>query len=86
MKIGIKGRVKIELFDKDGNLKAVRYGHNILTTYGLKYVADRIIERSMTAMSHMAIGSDDTTPTVSDTALGNELARSGFTSTYTTNN
>ena len=38
-------------------------------------------DASATAMSHMGIGSGSTAAAASDTALGNQLARTGLTST-----
>ena len=73
----IRGRVKLELFDKDGNLKDVREILNTITEAGDAHVADQLsASPDENAMSHMAIG----TGTPTSTALGNEVHRNALTS------
>jgi hypothetical protein len=68
-----KCNVHLELFDKEGILKDERWGHNIIPTVGLAYIADRLSSSPTQAIiSHIAIGTDSTTPASTDTALGAE--------------
>ena len=86
----ITGAVEIKLFDKDGNVKDQRNIKNLVVTTGKTFIAERMVG-TPTAMSHMAIGSDNTAADVADTALGTELGRvalasatsSGAVVTYT---
>ena len=76
-RLQIKGKLHLQLFDKDGKLKDERLVENTVTALGDAYVADCVSDRGETQMSHMAIG----TGTPSATALGVELDRNALTST-----
>ena len=73
------GRLVIQLFDKDGNMKDERHLENMVVTAGKGYIAARIATAA-TLVSHIAIGSGSTAPTLADTALGSELGRAVITS------
>tara|TARA_Y100001937_G_scaffold60289_1_gene82630 strand:+ start:3105 stop:3533 length:429 start_codon:yes stop_codon:yes gene_type:complete len=72
----MKGRLTIALNDE-----IVQEVDNLVVTAGKGYVASRMAGTSATVMSHMAIGSGTSAAAASDTALGNELARTQLTST-----
>ena len=72
----MKGRLTIALNDE-----IVQEVDNLVVTAGKGYVASRMEGTSANVMSHMAIGSGTSAAAASDTALGNELARTGLTST-----
>ena len=55
-----KGHLTIELFDKDGSLIDTQSIKNVVVNNGLNYIASRMKDATATAMSHMAIGSDNT--------------------------
>lgn len=57
--------------------------HNTAVAGLLQYIVDNLdIDQSTNEnASHLAIGTDDTTPTVNDSALGNEVHRNAVTST-----
>lgn len=75
--ISEKNNVKIQLFDKDGNLKETRELHNAVTTAGKNAIADQILgSPSLAKMGWMAIG----TGSPAATLLGAENARVAFTS------
>ena len=76
-KVGIKGKLHIELRDKDGKLKDERLIENTVTALGDAFVADCVCGGAAAYMSWMAIG----TGTPSATALGVELDRNAVTST-----
>ncbi len=72
--IKLTGRVSIQLFDKDGNIKDSREIKNLVVTVGKEFIAARMVG-TPTEMSHMALGADNTAAAVGDTALGSELGR-----------
>ena len=75
------GHVRIDMRDAMGNLKQVLEIPNLVVTTGLQYIADQLSDQGEAAMSHMAIGSDNTAATAGDTTLGTELGRVALTST-----
>jgi len=80
-RITIKGKLHIQLFDKDGNLKDERKIHNVITQSGDAWVADQLSDQGQSAMSHMAIGTGSNAAASTDTALQTELDRNALTST-----
>ena len=81
-----KGRLTLELFDKDGNLKEPQNIKNVVVNNGLNYIASRMKDASATAMSHMAIGSGNTAAAAGDTAPETQLGRVALTSTTVSSN
>lgn len=62
-----------------------RHVQNLVTTAGKSLVAS-LLDGSGNALSHIAVGSDNTTPTLADTALvGTEHERVSATSAVVTN-
>lgn len=78
------GRLTIEVFGENGQLKEFREINNLVVAVGRYYIAQRMISTgpnsAPTAMSHMALGSSGSAPASGDTALGSELGRVGLTS------
>ena len=74
------GRLKIEVFGEDGKLKQVAAIPNLVVTTGKEFIASRMTAASASVMSHMAVGTDSTSPVAGDTALGAEIARVALTS------
>lgn len=85
--LNIKGRLKIHVWDVE-TLETKQYLEvdNLVVDVGLDYIASRMKDATATAMSHMAAGSDGTTPAAGNTALGTELGRVALTSTTVTSN
>jgi len=77
----LKGKLTIALNDE-----VVQEVPNLVVTTGKDYVASRMKDTTATAMSHMAIGTGSTAAAASDTALGNQSARTTLTSTTVTDN
>lgn len=76
-----KGKLLIQLFDKDGNLKEERHIDNLMMNVGEAHIADQLASsQDESAMSHMAIGTGTTDPTSAQTALVNEIDRNALTS------
>ena len=82
----VTGGLKVEVKDKDGNLKQKQEVKNLVVDTGLDYIASRMKDASATAMSHMAIGTGSTAAAAGNTALGSEAARQALTSTTVTSN
>jgi hypothetical protein len=88
--IKVTGQVCVTVTDKNGHVKDRREIKNLVVTTGKTFIAARMVG-TPTAMSHMALGSDNTAAAVGDTALGTELGRvalasatsSGAVVTYT---
>jgi len=82
------GMVKAEIHGADGVLKTVMEFPNLVVTAGKNVIADRLGKASPAkgAMTHMAIGTDNTAPAAANTALGAEAARVALTSTTVTDN
>ena len=84
--VKVVGKLHIQLFDADGNLKHEYHESNLVVNSGLNYIASRMKDASTTAMSHMAVGSGAVAPAGGNTALGSELGRVALTSTTVTAN
>lgn len=70
-----KGMVSVTLFDQDGNIKEQRTFPNLIVTTGLNFIASRMTGTSFAVMDHIAVGTDGTTATLSDTGLLTEVGR-----------
>ena len=80
-RVARKGKLRIELFDRDGKLKEEREINNLMTNVGEAHIADQLASApDESAMSHMAIGTGTTAPTSANTALEFELDRNALTS------
>lgn len=80
------GRLVITLMGPNGELKDHREIENLVVTVGKGYIASRMKDATATAMSHMAVGTTNTTPDVGDTTLAAEAGRVALTSTNVTSN
>lgn len=87
--IPVKGQATITLRDSRGCIKSRWTQENLIVTAGLEHIASRMVDATDNVMSHMAVGSSDTTPALNQTALqGTEhervsatISRSGATFT-----
>ena len=70
-----KGNLKIVLIDEHGTVKDTREVNNLVVTIGKGHIASRLMSNTAVVMSHMAIGTANTTPTSAQTTLGTEVAR-----------
>lgn len=73
------GLVSFVLTDANGNIKE-QQDHNLVVNSGLAHIAGRLMG-SPTAMSHIAVGTNTTAVSATDTALGAESARVALDST-----
>tara|TARA_B100000902_G_C27304389_1_gene914600 strand:+ start:1767 stop:2195 length:429 start_codon:yes stop_codon:yes gene_type:complete len=76
----LKGRVIIRLNDE-----IIQEVDNLVVTAGKGYVASRMKDTTATAMSHMSVGTGNTTAAAGQTALVGESARVALTSTTVSN-
>jgi hypothetical protein len=82
----VTGGLRVEIKDKDGNVKDTRELKNLVVTTGLGFIASRMKEATADAMSHMAIGTGTTAAAAGQTALVTEAARQALTSTTVSSN
>lgn len=80
------GRLLIEVFGEDGSLKEAVEIKNLVVDTGKDYIASRMKDATATAMSHMAVGTDNTPAAAGQTALIAEVARVALTSTTVASN
>ncbi|MFA5396054.1 MAG: hypothetical protein WC346_08615 [Methanogenium sp.] len=79
----MKGYIKIELFDKDGNVKQIVEKENTFMAVGDAHVADQLAATpAEAAMGWMAVGSGDTPFTTSSTTLTDEIDRNALSGGY----
>lgn len=81
--IQIRGDWTFRVIGPNGELKDERCATNKVVNAGLDYLADYAFLGSTPtsqpdAMAYIAIGTDSTTVTATDTALGSELTRQAF--------
>ena len=84
---GTKGELNIVLRDEAGNVTQEVTVPNLVVNTGLAYIASRMKDTTLSAMSHMGVGSGTTNPAAGNTALETALgARVALTSTTVTAN
>lgn len=69
----LRGDLSIVVKDKNGNVKVERKEKNLIVNTGLAFICSRMTDAADSVMSHMAVGSDNSTPTATDTDLGSIL-------------
>ena len=82
----LTGKLKITLFDTNGNVKDSREINNLVVTAGLNFITSRMNGTSAAVMSHMAVGTGTTAANAADTTLETELARGALTSAVVSTN
>jgi len=80
------GALRVVLTGPDGVVKEEHEFKNLVVTVGKNFVASRMVGVASNVMSHMAIGSDSTTPAAANTTLGTELGRVALASSVATDN
>lgn len=80
MKIGIVGRMHLQLFGPDGELKEERHHVNTVTELGDAQVADQMSDQGDAALGFMAVGTGNGQG-AADTGLAVSLDRNALTST-----
>lgn len=82
----VTGSVNVVVRGEDGAVKQEFTVPNLVVDSGLAFIASRMKDTTDTAMSHMAVGTDNTAADAGDTTLGTEIARVALTSTTVTDN
>ena len=80
---GVRGIVRIENRDHRGRITARRVS-NLVVTSGKCGISSRFKGTASAAVSHMAVGTNNTAPAVADAALGAEVGSSRTALTSTT--
>ena len=84
--IKIKGSIHIVVYDEDMNVKQNLDYNNLVVSVGKNYIANRMTSNATGIMSHMALGTTNSAPVISETTLGNEVGRVVLDSADVTNN
>ncbi len=84
--ISVRGNLNIVVYSKDNVIKEDIKVKNLVVATGKDFIAERMTANTTNVMSHMAIGSGNVSPTVSDTLLVAEIAKVALTSANVTNN
>lgn len=82
----VTGMVNVVVRDDAGKIKQEFTVPNLVVDTGLAFIASRMKDTTDAAMSHMAVGTDNTAANAADTTLGTELARQALASTTVTDN
>ena len=79
----LKGHIKIELFDKDGNLKSILEKDNTFMAVGDAHVADQLAGTpDEAAMGYMSVGTGSSAFTTASTTLNSEIDRNALNGSY----
>ena len=82
----VRGRVTLELYGPDGELKERQETDNLVVDAGEAHIADRLSSSPTgAAMGWMAIGTGAVAPAAANTALGAEIDRNTCTATDAAN-
>ena len=82
----VVGKLTLTLRDAEGNIKQEVDKNNLIVQVGKNFLANAVLNTSSSPFTYMAIGTNGTAATLSDTTLGTELVRQVFTSgTVSTN-
>lgn len=85
MKPDLMSKINVEFIESDkgsGKIKKISRLHNLIVNGGLTRVRDLLGGASSDSLTHIAIGTDNTAATNTDTVLGTELLRAVATITY----
>jgi len=82
----VTGMVNVVVRDDAGKIKQEFTVPNLVVDTGLDFIASRMKDTTDAAMSHMAVGTDNTAANAADTTLGTELARQALASSTVTDN
>jgi hypothetical protein len=73
----IVGRLRLEVFDRDGRLLAVREGENLITNVGKERFSATVAGLTTTLPNYVALGIVNTAANVTDTVLASEIVTAG---------
>lgn len=85
-KVKMKGEWFVYLYGPDGSLKDRKQGYNVVTTVGKEFLASflnsAVAAASTFTAKYVAIGTNSTAESASDTGLGTEVSRHTGTASY----
>jgi len=73
--VKVTGHLKIQKYDPVGQLIQELEVPNLVVTVGKEHIASRMVGTASASMSHMGVGSNSTSPVVSNTSLVSQLGR-----------
>lgn len=76
--VGITGEVLVEVHSKTGKLKSSKLYRNLVVTLAKNAIAEALrgnVANNQGQITYCAVGTSTTSPTLSDTVLGAEIAR-----------
>ena len=82
----MKGELTLTLLDSEGKVKDFKELKNLIVQVGKNFVANALINNSTSPFTYMAVGTNGTAATTSDTTLGAEIARQVFSSSSVSTN
>lgn len=82
----VTGSVNVVVRGEDGTVKQEFTVPNLVVDSGLDFIASRMKDATATAMSHMAVGTNNTAADAANTALGTEIARVAMATPTVTDN
>lgn len=82
----VTGSVNVVVRGEDGAVKQEFTVPNLVVDSGLNFIASRMEGTADAVMSHMALGTDNTSAASGDTTLGTEVARVALTSGVASSN
>lgn len=80
------GSLELTLRDSNNRVKERRQVHNLVVQGGRELIASQLAEGEIGKPSHMAVGSGESIPDLSQSTLDNELARVALKSTTRSTN
>jgi hypothetical protein len=87
--VTFKGRYFVTLYGPGGDIKAYREGDNVVTRVGKEFLASFLYSAAVAASTftgkYLAIGTDTTAESDSDTAMNTEVSRHTSTVSYVSN-
>jgi len=75
--LAVKGHVLIEVWDAEGKLREIREFDNLVMDAGEDALATLFIGGAASPFDYIAIGTSNTTPADTQTALGDEISTGG---------
>lgn len=74
------GALTIVRSDQNGKVLEKRHVPNLVVTVGKEFIASRMVGTTSTVMTHMSLGTSDTSPVSGNTTLGSEVGRAALQS------
>ena len=73
--VDVNGKLTITVINEEGDEVCTREVRNLVVSAGKGYIASRMVSNTDLVMSHMAVGTSNTAPSVGETGLVTEVGR-----------